>query len=91
MILVLLLVAVVLLFLAYFIAAEFEGIAKEKGFDEDKRYFWWCFLLPIFGILMVIALPDRKGMNRIVGAINNASLKSEATTMKEATEELPEI
>jgi len=49
-------VGIVVLF--WFIAEEFQRIATMKGHYE-KRYFWWSFLLPIVGYLMVIALPDR--------------------------------
>ena len=39
-------------------SAGFRDIAREKGYDEGK-YFWWTFLLGLVGMLMVIALPDR--------------------------------
>lgn len=44
--------------LAYFIAKEFERIAAMKG-HQEKKYFWWTFLLGAVGVAMVIALPDR--------------------------------
>ena len=44
--------------ISYFAAKEFEGIAAKKGF-ADQKYFWWTFLAAPFGMLMVIALPDR--------------------------------
>lgn len=34
-----------------------------KGHDE-RKYFWWTFFVPLLGALMVIALPDRKEMER---------------------------
>lgn len=38
-------------------ANRMQSIAESKG---SKDSFWgWCFLIPIFGALMVIALPDR--------------------------------
>lgn len=45
---------------AYFAAKEFELIAKDKGY-ADEKYFWWTFLAGFVGIPMVIALPDRRG------------------------------
>jgi len=41
-----------------FIAVEFQDIARQKGYD-GSRYFWWTFLFFFAGALMVIALPDR--------------------------------
>lgn len=52
------LIAVVLTVLAL-IAKCFYEAAEEKGFPE-KKYFWICLLLPPFGYLLVIALPDRR-------------------------------
>ena len=46
------------LVIALLAAFEFSRIAKMKGHNE-KRYFWWCFLLGFVGWPMVIALPDR--------------------------------
>ena len=42
--------------LSYFVAKEFYTIAIDKGYDE-KKYFWWSFLLGAVGWAMVIALP----------------------------------
>lgn len=56
---IILLCAVAVLILCYFIAKEFENIAKMKGYNS-KKYFWWTFWLTPYGIAMVIALPDRK-------------------------------
>ena len=50
------------------IAWEFKGIAEEKGFEG---YFWVCFILPVIGCIAVAALPDRKGTNQIIAAIQN--------------------
>lgn len=58
--------ALILLVLDYFIAKEFYQIAVEKGY-EDKRYFWYSFLMPVSGYAMVIALPDHS--NNIVEAV----------------------
>ena len=40
------------------VASEFRHIAAKKGYDEAK-YFWFTFLFSIYGMLMVVALPDR--------------------------------
>ena len=53
-------VCVGLIMLAIAIAREFQRIAEMKGHGE-KRWFWWCLLLPPVGFPMVIALPDRGG------------------------------
>lgn len=52
--------AILWIVLWYFIGKEFEHIANEKGYP-NKKYFWWTFLFGLVGILMVIALPDRRG------------------------------
>ena len=49
---------VVFVAVVYVIAEEFQRIAQMKGHNE-KRYFWWSFLLGVVGWTMVIALPDR--------------------------------
>lgn len=41
-----------------FIGKEFEQIAADKGFVSAK-YFGWTFFVPLAGMLMVAALPDR--------------------------------
>ena len=67
--------ALAALVLSFFIGKEFERIAKMKGHNE-KRYFWWSFLLGPVGYLMVVALPD--------GA-------EKADTLASLNDELPEI
>jgi hypothetical protein len=47
------------LLVLFFAAGEFREIAEKKG-HEGKKYFWWTFLTGFVGMLMVIALPDRK-------------------------------
>ncbi len=48
------------LVVSFFMAREFYKAAVARGWPQ-KKYFWICFLLPIFGYLLVIALPDRGG------------------------------
>ena len=50
--------AIAVIVLWYFVAAEFRRIAAMKGHDE-ARYFWWTFLLGPVGMLMVVALPQK--------------------------------
>lgn len=47
-------------------ANEFSSIAEDKGYSG---YFWWCLLVPPLGIMMVVALPDKKGRDQIISAI----------------------
>lgn len=54
-----LIVVGVALYIDYLIANEFYNIARQKGY-ETKKYFWFCFWLGIVGYLMVIALPNLK-------------------------------
>ena len=49
--------AIAYLILAGYIAKVFQDIAQVKG-HEERRYFWWIFLLGPVGMMMVIALPD---------------------------------
>ena len=51
------------LVLWYFIADAFRNIAQMKG-NNESRYFWWTFLMGPVGMMMVIALPDRSGVDK---------------------------
>ncbi len=55
-----LLIAAACLLVSWFAAKEFYKAAVARGWPQ-KKYFWICFLLPILGYLLVIALPDRGG------------------------------
>lgn len=55
---VLILCAIIGLVVSYFIANCFYDAATAKGWSS-KKYFWICFILPLIGYLLVIALPDR--------------------------------
>lgn len=50
--------AIVAILILFYIAYQFYSVACDKGYNEMK-YFWICFLLPIVGYMLVIALPDR--------------------------------
>ena len=54
-----LLALAITILIEYIVANAFYDIACEKGF-ENRKYFWYSFLLSFVGYLMVIALPDRK-------------------------------
>jgi len=50
--------------ISYFIAKEFYKAALMKGWNS-KKYFWIPFLLGLVGYLLVIALPDRGGVQHM--------------------------
>lgn len=51
---------IVVYFVIWLLAAQvFEEIAEMKG-HNGKRFFWWCFFVGPVGMMMVIALPDRR-------------------------------
>ena len=50
---------------SWFAAGEFYKIAEDKGY-HGKKYFWWAFLLPLVGHLMIVAMPDRASGQRAV-------------------------
>lgn len=52
------LITVIGLVVSYFIANCFYDAATAKGWNS-KEYFCICFILPLIGYLLVIALPDR--------------------------------
>ncbi|RKJ76187.1 hypothetical protein D7X33_15190 [Butyricicoccus sp. 1XD8-22] len=55
-----LLVLAIIIAIDWFAAKAMYEIAVMKGHTE-KKYFWWCFWMAMFGYPMVIALPDRRG------------------------------
>lgn len=54
-----LVVALVVAYVAYIVACKFSEIAEMKG-HNGSTYFWYTFWLGIYGMLMVIALPNIK-------------------------------
>ncbi len=64
-VLVSLLVLAACLVVNWFAAGEFYKIAEDKGYHGQK-YFWWAFLLPLVGYLMIVAMPDRGGEQRAI-------------------------
>ena len=55
-----LLVLAAIIAIDWFAAKAMYEIAVMKGHPQ-KKYFWWCFWMAVFGYPMVIALPDRRG------------------------------
>lgn len=55
-----LVVLAVFLTIDWFAAKTMYEIAVMKGHPQ-KKYFWWCFWMAMFGYPMVIALPDQRG------------------------------
>ena len=68
--------AIIVLVIWYFISNEFMNIAKMKG-HQSSRYFWWTFFFSFVGIAMVIALPDRAQTVRSVETALKASVPSD--------------
>ena len=52
------------LILEYYIAGLFYYIAVDKGYS-GKVYLHLCFWIPVVGYLLVIAMPDRGGVQRL--------------------------
>ena len=49
----------------WFAAGEFYKLAEDKGY-HGRKYFWWAFLLPVVGFLLIVAMPDRGREQRAV-------------------------
>ena len=52
---------IIALVIDYIIAKKFADIAEMKG-HEGSTYFWFTFIFGLVGMLMVIALPNAKGV-----------------------------
>ena len=50
---------------SWFAAGEFYKLAEDKGY-HGRKYFWWAFLLPLVGYLMIVAMPDRGREQRVI-------------------------
>ena len=42
----------------WFAAGEFYKLAEDKGY-HSRKYFWWAFLVPVVGYILIAAMPDR--------------------------------
>ncbi|MBQ7974107.1 MAG: hypothetical protein IJ300_00250 [Clostridia bacterium] len=67
----------------YLAATELAKIAADKGYN-DKKYFWWTFWLPMVGISLIIAMPNRKGTERIISGTSDSA-------KVDLNDELPEL
>ena len=64
-VLVSLLILAACLVINWFAAGEFYKIAEDKGY-HGRKYFWWAFLLPGVGYLLIVAMPDRGREPRVI-------------------------
>lgn len=85
----------------FFVARSFRDIAEMKGHD-GRAYFWLVFWLGIFGMMMVIALPDRnqtvstvslsdESVRKIVKGISQSAAASPAPVFAPLSDELPNL
>ena len=56
----------------FFMAVKFAQVAEEKGYTSGG-YFLIVFFCGIFGMLYIIALPDRGKRNVVIQEIKNVS------------------
>lgn len=75
----------VALVIGVIISLEFSNIAADKGYVGDK-YFWYPFLFGIFGMLIVVALPDRG-----TKALNVIALGEKQAAPTPDDEEIPDL
>ena len=81
-----------MLWLQFFIAKQFEGVANDKGYFR-KRYFHLCFWLGLVGMLLVIALPDR-GKVFASGTQSTAAIRpvaNQTAVARSKDDELPDL
>ena len=82
----------------YFVASSFRNIAEMKGHD-GRVYFWWTFCLAFFGMMMVIALPDRnqtvslsdESVQKIVKGVSRSAASAPAPVFAPQSDELPSL
>lgn len=72
-------VGIVAIIITIAVSVKFDEIATDKGYDSG--YGWWVFFTGIFGMIMVVALPDKRRRGSVI--INNEP--------EPKPEELPEI
>ena len=70
---------IIALIAAYACANNFYEIACMKGHD-DRKYFWWTFFIPLMGALMVIALPEKKQVDKEMPVATPANERKESFT-----------
>ena len=64
MVVLIIIASLLALWIDYLIAKQFYLAAKEKGHPQ-KKYLWICFFLGVIGYLLVVALPDRAGIQKV--------------------------
>lgn len=84
------LIIVVLVVDALF-GSEFQKIADEKGYGDSNKYFWYTFLFGIYGMLLVIALPDRNLKPTVVVTREENKEQDYKRQETKYEEELPDI
>lgn len=73
---------IIWLLTVYIFAKQFDTVAKEKGY-YDNKYFWLCLLFTFFGYLLVIALPNRGNTKNTVNVADVSTAGND--------DELPEL
>ena len=71
--------ALALVLLDIYISNQFRKTAADKGY-EGRQYFWLVFFLPIAGMILVAALPDRNLNKAILQLVQNGMPKTEETS-----------
>lgn len=82
-------VALALVLLDIYVSNQFKQTAADKGY-EGRQYFWLVFFLPVVGMLLVVALPDRTMNRAILEMVKNTAPKAEAVPAEETGEETAE-
>ena len=73
-------------------AAKMRVVVSQKGYDPDILHiFAWCFWLPIFGYLYVIALPDLRLQAQNNEIISKLGSKAETESTEEEPIQLPDL
>lgn len=62
--------------LQIYISNQFKQAAKDKGY-EGRQYFWLVFFLPLIGMILVAALPDKNVTSAILRLANDSFAKPE--------------
>lgn len=82
----------ILLIIDVAVASKFSNIAEDKGYSG---FFGWCFFLPPIGMLMVVALPDRRketvDYTEMLGRIAETLAAQKTEVEAEHFDSLPEI
>ena len=74
--------ALALVLLNIYISNQFKKTAADKGY-EGRQYFWLVFFLPLVGMILVAALPDRNLNKALLQFVQNGAPKTEETSENE--------